>query len=236
VPQPLQAVVATAKVEAAAGGDAAADAEAKELAELGVLEVQLWLEFDTYIQYLSSLVDDAAPVSSQLSQLLGLLPPPPQPAGWPSTFKFKSMALVEKSQYRQAEKRSAERKRDVDELRAISYVPVDTRYPPRKRAERLSWAIWGVIGGQKVGVNAYGGSPFQAVLEAAGTKERLQLALERLKRRLSDIRQLLEANSQDKSEVEKSDESFASADDVVRLNRMFYSTDEDDGDDERKQK
>mgnify|MGYP004295367615 CR=1 FL=1 len=36
-----------------------------------------------------------------------------------------------------------------------------------RRAERLSWVIWAVIGNQKVGVNAFGGSPYQALLEAA---------------------------------------------------------------------
>lgn len=226
VPQPLQAVVTAAKVEAVAGGDAAAAAaEVKELAELAILEVQLWLEFDTFIQYLSSLINGAEPESPGMSQLLSLLPPPPQPAGWPSTFKLQKMALTLESQYRLTEKSRA--KQDADAPRAISFVPLDARYPPRKRAERLSWLIWGVIGGQKIGVNAYGGSPFQEVIEAAGTKDRLQLALDKLKKRLSDIRQLLKNKNQEEPEMEKSEQSFASADDVMRLNKMFYSNDED---------
>ena len=36
--------------------------------------------------------------------------------------------------------------------------------------------IWAIIGDQKVGVNLLGGSPFQALLEASGTAERLRLA------------------------------------------------------------
>ena len=64
---------------------------------------------------------------------------------------------------------------------AISYVPADAAYPPRKRAERLSWVLWAVIGDQKVGVNAFGGSPYQALIEADGTAERLRLVRAKLR-------------------------------------------------------
>ena len=63
-----------------------------------------------------------------------------------------------------------------DGVQPLTYVPLDAAYPPRKRAERLSWVIWAIIGDQKVGVNLLGGSPFQALLEASGTAERLRLA------------------------------------------------------------
>ena len=68
-------------------------------------------------------------------------------------------------------------------------MPLDARYPPRKRAERLSWAIWAVIGDQKVGVNSFGGSPYQPLLEAEGTAERLRLArrkMQELKGKLTE--------------------------------------------------
>ena len=59
-----------------------------------------------------------------------------------------------------------------------------------RRAERLSYVVWAIIGDQKVGVNAPGGSPYQALLEAEGTAERLRLALlkvREIKRRLEDM-------------------------------------------------
>ena len=43
-------------------------------------------------------------------------------------------------------------------MRATAYVPADAAYPARRRAERLSYAIWTIVGNQKVGVNAQGGS------------------------------------------------------------------------------
>ena len=73
------------------------------------------------------------------------------------------------------------------EVRELSYVPVDAAYPPRKRAERLSWLVWQVIGNQTVGVNAFGGSPYQAVIEAEGTAARLRLALLRIKDICADL-------------------------------------------------
>ena len=63
----------------------------------------------------------------------------------------------------------------------MAYVPLAKAYPARRRAERLSWAIWAVIGDQKVGVNAFGGSPYQPLLEAESTADRLRVA--RLKMR-----------------------------------------------------
>ena len=62
-------------------------------------------------------------------------------------------------------------------LRKQSYVPVDERYPARRRAERLSWVVWEMIGDQRIGVNSLEGTPYQALIEAEGTAERLRLAL-----------------------------------------------------------
>ena len=59
--------------------------------------------------------------------------------------------------------------------------PADAAYPARRRAERLSYAIWTIVGNQKVGVNAQGGSPLQAVLEVDETADRLRMVLRRLR-------------------------------------------------------
>ena len=66
-------------------------------------------------------------------------------------------------------------------MRATAYVPADAAYPARRRAERLSYAIWTIVGNQKVGVNAQGGSPLQAVLEVDETADRLRMVLRRLR-------------------------------------------------------
>ena len=74
------------------------------------------------------------------------------------------------------------------EVRELSYVPVDPAFPARRRAERLSWLVHVVIGNQKVGVNAFGGSPYQALIEADGTAERLRLCLIRLREIIDQVR------------------------------------------------
>ena len=78
--------------------------------------------------------------------------------------------------------------RPLSQVRELSYVPVDDDYPARRRAERLSWLVHAVIGDQKVGVNAFGGSPYQALIEADDTAERLRLCLIRLREIVSEIR------------------------------------------------
>ena len=147
--------------------EAAAAAEAEELKALSVLEIQLWIELDDMLQAIravpSGREDEQPPSRSRTlpipSQLLGLLPPPPEPAGWPDDFQLKRVSakfgtLIES---------------------------VDEGYPARKRAERLSWMIWSVIGDQKVGVNSFEGSPYQPLIEAESSAERLRMALLRLR-------------------------------------------------------
>ena len=59
----------------------------------------------------------------------------------------------------------------------------------RKRVERLSWTMWAVIGDQKVGVNSFGGSPYQELLEAEGTAERLRLARRKIQTFMERLRE-----------------------------------------------
>jgi hypothetical protein len=76
----------------------------------------------------------------------------------------------------------------MPQVRELSYVPVDDQFPARRRAERLSWVVHAVIGNQKVGVNAFGGSPYQALIEADSTADRLRLCLIRLREINGEIR------------------------------------------------
>ena len=131
----------------------------------------------------SDLRETTVPVPSQL---LGLLPPPPA-AGWPDTFQLGRIRSRLKDKYRELEPYFQLAAQGKDEAgspaatRAQSYVPADPAYSPRKRAERLSWLIWVLIGDQKVGVNSFEGSPYQALVEADGTAERLRLALRKMR-------------------------------------------------------
>ena len=120
------------------------------------------------------------------SQLLGLLPQPPA-AGWPETFELARIAQKLEEKYNELEPyynlvgRGEDKAGSPAATRAQSYVPADPAYAPRKRAERFSWLIWVLIGDQKVGVNSFSGSPYQALIEAHGTAERLRLALRKMR-------------------------------------------------------
>lgn len=161
-------------------GDAALDEAASEdEALLAQLEIQVWLELNELLALLGREVA-SVPVPTQL---LGILPPPPA-GGWPEDFVLSSVATTLADKYKTEVRTEADAAMGANEANAVrprSYVPLDTRYPPRKRAERLSWAVWAVIGDQKVGVNSFGGSPYQVLLEADGTAERLRLARAKLR-------------------------------------------------------
>ena len=78
-------------------------------------------------------------------------------------------------------------KEELDGVQPLSYVPLDAAYPPRKRAERLSWVVWALINDQQVGVNSFGGSPHQQRIEADSTSMRLRLA----RSKMSELRETL---------------------------------------------
>ena len=50
------------------------------------------------------------------------------------------------------------------------YIPVDEEhFPPRRRAQRLSYAVWAIIGGE--------GVELQPLLDVQSTSDRLRFAL-----------------------------------------------------------
>ena len=126
----------------------------------------MWLELDDLLKTLANLRKQAAPVPSQL---LGLLPPPPA-AGWPKTFGLVAVQKQLDERYRGA---LAEGE-GAAAASVWSYVPYDHAvYPARRRAQRLSFAIWAVIGGD--------GSELQPLVEAESASDRLRLALRRMR-------------------------------------------------------
>eukprot|EP00747_Dinoflagellata_sp_TGD_P178782 gnl/TRDRNA2_/TRDRNA2_28383_c0_seq1.p1 gnl/TRDRNA2_/TRDRNA2_28383_c0~~gnl/TRDRNA2_/TRDRNA2_28383_c0_seq1.p1 ORF type:complete len:613 (+),score=101.51 gnl/TRDRNA2_/TRDRNA2_28383_c0_seq1:158-1996(+) len=178
VMETLQVAVTAAKNFATSG---ALHSDEEALETLGMLEVQVWLELDDLLKILTEAAKEVRGSIPIPSQVLGLLPPAPQPAGWPENFELNIIVEQLDIRHRNLTATANASPPAAGTTRAISYVPVDPRYPLRKRAERLSWVIWAIIGTQKIGVNAFGGSPYQEVLEAEGTADRLRLALRKMR-------------------------------------------------------
>ena len=103
------------------------------------------------------------------AQLLSLLPPPPEPAGWPAEFV---MADVVAQLRAQAAKQRARQLSDADDPEP--YVPCSQElYPARRRAQRLSFCAWRLVHSEN--------NELQRALEAVGTGDRLRLAVLRLR-------------------------------------------------------
>ena len=147
---------------------AAAD-EAEATRSLAALEVQVWLELDQLLSTLARLrgPQNKMPVPSQL---LGLLPPPPVPGGWPVDFELARVAAQLCERFATAQEEG-----EGDALaNVLHFVPVDHEYyPARRRAQKLSYAVWAVIGGE--------GVELQPLLEVESTGDRLRLALQRVR-------------------------------------------------------
>ena len=165
----------------------------------------MWLELDALLTTITAAqrqpTSAPPPTPSPVpQQLLGLMPPLPT-GGWPEGCVLAAAAaeLTAKAevelQVKAEELVKGEGGRDEhpddhpDFVGRVDqhYVPVAAAYPPRKRAERFSWAIWAVIGDQKVGVNALGGSPYQPLLEADSTAERLRAARLKLREYMENV-------------------------------------------------
>ena len=131
--------------------DARNAADAADTALLAERERDVWLKLDELLRRLSSVSPTAVPVPSQI---LGLLPPD---GDWPEDFALTAVA-----------ERLASNVAPPDPFNR-RYTTPPGGYPAHRRAARLSYAVWAVVGGQA-----------QPVLDARTTAERLALALRRL--------------------------------------------------------
>ena len=178
-------VVAEVAAEVAEQAEEAEAVDTLEVEMLEVLETQVWIELDDLLQATRDLLPSDLPSRREVpvpSQLLGLLPEPSTGSTWPDDFLLGGIAARLRLEVQAAEAAEAAKAEGTDrakpaELREMVIVVPDPAYPPRKRVERLSWLIWSVVGDQKVGVNSFGGSPYQELIEAEGTAERLRKAL-----------------------------------------------------------
>jgi len=148
--------------------------EAAEAATLLALEVQTWLEFDAFLRSLAATrADGALPAPAQL---LSLLPPPPEPAGWPEEFILQQVVV----QLRQKAAAERSKPRSQTAYDPQPYVPYAREiYPARRRAQRLSFSIWTLIRQEN--------ADLQQVLETASTSDRLRLAVRRLRELREDL-------------------------------------------------
>ena len=131
--------------------DARKAADAADGALLIARERDVWLKLDELLRRLSSVSPTAVPVPSQI---LGLLPPD---GDWPEDFALTAVA-----------ERLAANVAPPDPFNR-RYTKPPGGYPAHRRAARLSYAVWAVVGGAA-----------QPVLDARTTAERLALALRRL--------------------------------------------------------
>lgn len=152
--------------------------EAEDAATLQALEIQVWLELDAMLRAIARLSgeEDAMPAPIQL---LGLMPPPPQ-AGWPDNFGLQRVvAELEKAEAtRKAYSSAFELEFESD---PEPYQPVDSLYPPRRRAQRLSFSVWPVL------AQYWGGLEMQPALEVESTGDRLRIVLLRLRALMSQL-------------------------------------------------
>jgi Lon protease-like protein len=155
----------SAEAAAAARGESAeAEAEMEAAAEaeatLVQLEIQVWLEIDEMLRAAVEVLvprrrpqrvcvglpgnTERAPRRPALpipSQLVGLLPPTPS-AGWPPNFE---LAAVFRKLHHGFDAQGGAR-RDWARNDAVCFVPVAAAYPTRRRAERLSYLVWQLLG------------------------------------------------------------------------------------------
>ena len=104
-------------------------------------------------------------------ELLALLPLPPE-TGWPEGFRLKAHA---ESLHARAKLEALITGGATTGAKPTTSSGVGDAYPLLRRAERLSYAVWAVIGAEE-------GAPLQRVLEATSTAERLRFAVLRCRR------------------------------------------------------
>jgi len=165
--------------EVEAGAEAEAEAEAEQEQEqkqeqeqeagLAALETQVWLELDALLSSLADRTNDAPLGSTAYAQLLSLLPPPPA-AGWPAEFRLGEAAAALRER---TEEQLAVGMFNTGFDTIEPFVPCAVSYPPRRRAQRLSFMVWPTIGLEN--------AKLQAALEATSTGDRLRSAVLRLR-------------------------------------------------------
>ena len=166
--------------------EAAEDAAEVDV-RLGGLETQLWLELDAFfVAYTAERArlsgggggdrgDGRGGGVRAPPHILSLLPPPPS-SGWPEGFALDVAAEEQRQRAADLEAVSLFNPGVAREAREPLYPPCDgpdEGYPLRRRAQRLSYAIWTLLSRDT--------DELQRALEAPSTSDRLRMALLRLR-------------------------------------------------------
>eukprot|EP00980_Cylindrotheca_fusiformis_P028577 scaffold22612_cov138-Cylindrotheca_fusiformis.AAC.11 len=131
------------------------------------MEYQLWLALDEMLRLIQEAMNGSVPIPSQL---LGLLPTKPIHP-WPSSFHLESYAS-------QLESKNA----SIGTHTKSPFVRVShcESYPALRRANRLSYAIWILLGNILGAVGATDTITQQELLEMTSVNDRLELAYQHL--------------------------------------------------------
>ena len=149
---------------------------AEEARALEQLEVQVWVELDALLRGLARVAGSASMPAP--SQLLGLLPDPPRPHGWPDDFALQRIVVELRKHAARRRGRAAplDAPQSADaQLGPEPYIEHAREcYPPRRRATRLSYQLWPLIREEGLRLQP-------ALDECPSTAERLRMALLRLR-------------------------------------------------------
>ena len=138
------------------------------------MELRIWLEFDGFLRAYSALPVSVGggPNVRAPPYILSLLPPPPS-AGWPAEFCLQVAAVLQRKLAAEQEALSLFNPNSLEQAEPL-YPACDAAvYPQRRRAQRLSYAIWMTI--------SRSDDELQRALEAPSTADRLRMALQRLR-------------------------------------------------------
>ena len=150
----------------------AGQADAVEVAEqmeadavLGAAEQQLWLELDALFRALAERREQ----NRLPPHIMALLPPPPA-GGWPEEFILDTRAAEQRAQAESEREMAMFNPNLADDFHSgPMYQACDwTSYPARRRAQRLSFALWPWMSDAQ--------QELQAALEATSTADRLRMA------------------------------------------------------------
>ena len=130
-------------------------------------------QFDSFLRACATKRSDGGLYAP--AQLVSLLPPPPA-AGWPEEFALTKAVVALRN------KAASQRSFDMFDERddPEPYVPHSPElYPSRRRAQRLSFALWTLIRQEN--------RDLQPILEVQSTSDRLRMAILRLRELRRDI-------------------------------------------------
>lgn len=141
------------------------------------MEHNVWLELDNMAKILTKLNPKGNTEMPIPNQILGLLPPEDSDRPWPKDFKIGTYMRKMSHVYSVLGKR---KNMNVDDGQ-LEQLKVVKGYPPLRRARRLSYIVWALIGSVMKDSYIDTGVTRQQILEMDHISERLEAAATRLR-------------------------------------------------------